>query len=226
MTSDLFTFLLLTSFLENKQTAEAKEQREKWLHGLGTLWEEENSKNRRRKSASYSPHTLHYKARFGSIVKLFVAVVLKPVSFKSTNGSNEKKAIENLKKAGLMIAGAAVQKLMTNLKEEQEILMNLADMLIEGYAAESALLRVEKLVGMWGEEKAALHIDLARIYLHKAIEKSAWAGKQAIYAFAEGDEMRMMLIGLKRFTKIEPFNLKEARRRVADYLLDKNDYTL
>ena len=96
MTSDLFTFLLLTSFLENKQTAEAKEEREKWLHGLGTFWEEENSKNRRRKSASYSPHTSHYKVRFGSIVKLFVAVVLRPVSFKSTNGSNEKKAIENM----------------------------------------------------------------------------------------------------------------------------------
>ena len=139
--------------------------------------------------------------------------------------AKEKNAILNLKKAGLMIAGAAVQKLMTNLKDEQEVLMSLADMLIEGYAAESALLRVEKIISMRGEEQSGIYMDLARIYLHKAIEKSSWAGKQAIYAFADGDEMRMMLIGLKRFTKIEPFNLKEARRRVANYLLDKNDYT-
>ncbi len=140
--------------------------------------------------------------------------------------ANEKRAIKNLKKAGLMIAGAAVQKLMTNLKEEQEILMSLADMLIEGYTAESALLRAEKIVSLRGEEENRIYKDLVRIHLHNAIEKSSWAGKQAIYAFAEGDEMRMMLIGLKRFTKIEPFNLKEARRRVADFLLEKNDYAI
>ncbi len=138
--------------------------------------------------------------------------------------AKEKTAIQNLKKAGLMISGAAVQKLMTNLKDEQEILMNLADMLIEGYAAESALLRVEKIISMRGKEASEIYMDLARIYLHTAIEKSIWAGKQAIYAFADGDELRMMLIGLKRYTKIEPFNLKEARRRVANYLLEKNDY--
>ena len=124
-----------------------------------------------------------------------------------------------------MIAGAAVQKLMTNLKDEQEVLMSLADMLIEGYAAESSLLRAEKIISMRGKEQSAIYMDLARIYLYCAIEKASWAGKQAIYAFADGDEQRMMLIGLKRFTKIEPFNLKDARRRVADFLLEKNDYT-
>lgn len=138
----------------------------------------------------------------------------------------EKKWLRNLKKAGLMIAGAAVQKFMTNLKDEQEILMHLADMLIEGYAAESALLRTEKIVSMRGEEKSGIYIDLARIYLHSAIEKSAWAGKQAIFAFAQGDEERMMLMGLKRFMKTEPFNLKEARRRVADRMLQANDYCI
>jgi alkylation response protein AidB-like acyl-CoA dehydrogenase len=140
--------------------------------------------------------------------------------------SKEKKWIKNLKKAGLMIAGAAVQKFMTNLKDEQEILMDLADMLIEGYAAESAMLRAEKIAGMKGEEKSTVYIDMARIYLHNAMEKAAWAGKQAVFAFAEGDEQRMMLIGLKRFTKTEPYNLKEARRRVANFLLKANDYTL
>jgi alkylation response protein AidB-like acyl-CoA dehydrogenase len=140
--------------------------------------------------------------------------------------AREKKAIKNLKKAGLMIAGAAVQKFMTNLKDEQEILMHLADMLIEGYAAESALLRAEKIVNMRGEEKSGIYMDLARIYLHMAMEKASWSGKEAIYAFAQGDEQRMMLIGLKRFTKMDPYNLKEARRRVADFLLQANDYSL
>ena len=138
--------------------------------------------------------------------------------------AKERKALKGLKKAGLMIAGAAVQKFMTNLKEEQEIIMHLADMLIEGYAAESALLRTEKLISMWGEEKAKYHIDLARIYLHNAMTRATWAGREAIMAFTEGDEQRMILMGLKRFTKMEPFNLKDARRRIADYLLEKDDY--
>ncbi len=123
-----------------------------------------------------------------------------------------------------MIAGAAVQKLMTKLKDEQEILMHLADMLIEGYVAESALLRAEKIAQLKGEEAAALPIMMAKVNLINAVEKINWAGKQAIYAFADGDEMRMMLLGLKRFTKTEPFNLKVARREIADHLLENNEY--
>ena len=138
--------------------------------------------------------------------------------------AKEKKVLSNLKKAGLMISGAAIQKLQDKLRDEQEIIMSLSDMLIEGYTAESTLLRVEKIIKMKGEEAGAIYKDLAMVYLHKAIEKSIWAGKQAIYAFAEGDEMRMMLMGLKRFTKIEPYNLKDARRRIANYLLEKNKY--
>lgn len=136
----------------------------------------------------------------------------------------EKKYLTNLKKAGLMVAGGAVQKLMTKLSEEQEVLMNLADMMIEGYVAESVILRVEKLVGIRGEEACTHEIDMARIFLHNAMEDIARAGREAIYAFAEGDEMRMMLMGLKRFTKEEPFNVKESRRRVADYVIGKNEY--
>ncbi len=138
--------------------------------------------------------------------------------------AKEKKALNNLKKAGLMVSGAAVQKFMMKLSDEQEVLMNLADMLIEGYVAESVLLRVEKLIGIRGEQACSIQKDMAMIYLHEAIEKAASAGKQAIYAFAEGDELRLMLLGLKRFTKIEPFNLKEARRRVANYALEKGEY--
>lgn len=137
----------------------------------------------------------------------------------------EKKALANLKKAGLMVAGAAVQKFMMKLSDEQEILMNLADMMIEGYAAESALLRVEKLISQRGEKACEIQKELAMIYLHHAIEKAAAAGKEAINSFAEGDEQRMMLMGLKRFTKVEPYNLKNARRKVADHFIEKGDYT-
>jgi alkylation response protein AidB-like acyl-CoA dehydrogenase len=138
--------------------------------------------------------------------------------------AKEKRVLSNLKKAGLMVSGAAVQKFMMKLSDEQEVLMNLADMLIEGYVAESVLLRVEKLIGIRGEQACAIQKDIAMIYLHEALEKASSAGKQAIYAFAEGDELRLMLLGLKRFTKIEPFNLKEARRRVANYALEKGEY--
>jgi alkylation response protein AidB-like acyl-CoA dehydrogenase len=138
--------------------------------------------------------------------------------------SRQKKALQNLKKAGLMVAGAAVQKFMTKLSDEQEILMNLADMLIEGYVAESILLRVEKLAGIRGEANCEIEKEMAIIYLHSAIEKAAAAGKQAIYGFAEGDELRLMLLGLKRFTKIEPHNLKSSRRKVADYVIEKGYY--
>ena len=136
----------------------------------------------------------------------------------------EKKVLKNLKKGGLMIAGAAVQKFMTNLSHEQEILMNLADMLIEGYVAESVVLRVEKLAGIKSVESCQRQIDMAMIYLHKAVNEITIAAKEAVYAFAEGDEQRMLLLGLKRFSKIEPYNLKEARRRIADEMLDRNEY--
>lgn len=136
----------------------------------------------------------------------------------------EKKVIQNLKKAALMVAGAAVQKFMMKLSEEQEIIMNLADMVIEIYAAESILLRVEKRIELLGAEANKLHEDMAIIYLHRAVEKINNAGKAAITSFAESDELRVMLMGLKRFTKIEPANLKNARRRIADELIAKNDY--
>ncbi|MCU0338306.1 MAG: acyl-CoA dehydrogenase family protein [Spirosomaceae bacterium] len=136
----------------------------------------------------------------------------------------EKKVIKNLKKAALMVAGAAVQKFMMKLSDEQEILMNVADMVIEIYAAESALLRTEKLIGVRGEVACELQKDMTICYLHEAVEKINSAGKNAIMAFAEGDELRVMQMGLKRFTKIEPMNLKNARRRVAEAMIEENKY--
>ncbi len=136
----------------------------------------------------------------------------------------EKKVIKNMKKATLMVAGAAVQKFMMKLSHEQEILMNVADMAIELYVAESALLRVEKLMDLRGEAAVSLQKDMAMVYLHKAVERLSSAAKTAITSFAEGDELRVMLMGLKRFTKIEPMNLKDARRRVADAIIEEKKY--
>lgn len=138
--------------------------------------------------------------------------------------AKEKNALRNLKKAGLMVSGAAVQKFMMKLSDEQEVLMNLADMLIEAYVAESTILRVEKMISLRGEKACEAEKQMAIIYLHHAIEKATSAAKEAIYAFAEGDELRLMLLGLKRFTKIDPYNLKEARRKVANYVIEKGEY--
>jgi len=138
--------------------------------------------------------------------------------------AKEKKVLKNLKKAALMIAGAAVQKFMMKLSHEQEVLMDVADMIIEIYVAESALLRVEKLIGVKGEEANALQTDMALVYLHDAVDKINSAGRSAITSFAEGDELRVMLMGLKRFTKIDPMNLKDARRRIADAMLAENKH--
>jgi len=136
----------------------------------------------------------------------------------------EKKVLKNLKKAALMIAGAAVQKFMMKLSHEQEIMMNVADMIIEIYVAESALLRAEKLVSMKGEEAVGLQIEMAKVYLHDAVSKCQQAGREAIQAFAEGDELRVMLMGLKRFTKIDPYNTKDVRRKIADAQIAENKY--
>jgi len=138
--------------------------------------------------------------------------------------AKEKRVLSNLKKAGLMVAGAAVQKYMMKLSEEQEVLMNLADILIECYVAESTILRVEKLIALQGEQSAGIQKEMALIYLHYAVDKAATSAKQAIVAFAEGDELRLMLLGLKRFTKVDPYNLKEARRKVAQYVIEKGEY--
>jgi alkylation response protein AidB-like acyl-CoA dehydrogenase len=136
----------------------------------------------------------------------------------------EKKYVKNFKKAILMVAGSAVQKLMMTLAKEQEILMNIADMMIETYVAESVLLRAEKLVHLKGEQEAASQIDMMRIYINDAADRIHVSGKNAINAYADGDEQRMMLMGLKRFTKVTPMNTKDARRRIAEKLIDANNY--
>jgi alkylation response protein AidB-like acyl-CoA dehydrogenase len=138
--------------------------------------------------------------------------------------AREKKYISNFKKAVLMVAGAAAQKLMMELSKEQEVLINIADMMIDLYVSESVLLRVEKLSGLKGAENCAAQLEIMRVYLNDAADRINKNGKEAINSFADGDELRMMLMGLKRFTKTEPFNAKEARRVVAAKLISENKY--
>lgn len=137
----------------------------------------------------------------------------------------EKKLIANMKKAILLTAGAAAQKLMMKLESEQEILMNIADMAIETFVCESALLRLIKLTEQKGDAATALQADMVKTYLNDAADRVHKSGKDAINGFAEGDEQRMMLLGLKRFTKTAPFNTKDARRRIADKLISDGRYT-
>ncbi|HPH32160.1 MAG TPA: acyl-CoA dehydrogenase family protein, partial [Chitinophagaceae bacterium] len=136
----------------------------------------------------------------------------------------ERKLIANLKKAILMASGAAVQKLMMKIENEQEILMNISDMAIETFNAESVLLRVMKMVEEKGEANSQVYLDMMRTYLYDAADRVNKSGKDAINSFSDGDEQKMILIGLKRFTKAEPFNTKDARRRIADQMIAAGKY--
>jgi len=138
--------------------------------------------------------------------------------------SKERKLIANLKKAILMVSGAAVQKLMMKIDTEQEVLMNIADMAIHTFNAESVLLRVLKMVEQKGEDANNHYVDIMRTYLYDAADSVNKSGKDAVNSFADGDEQRMILMGLKRFTKAEPFNSKDARRRIADKMIAEGKY--
>jgi hypothetical protein len=127
----------------------------------------------------------------------------------------ENKAVSNMKKCILMVSGTAVQKYMMTLAKEQEILMHIADMAIDTYVAESVLLRVRKLVALKGEEECQIPLAMDRLNIH---------AKNAIQAISEGDEQRMLLMGLKRFTKTQGLNTVEARRKVAVALITANKY--
>jgi hypothetical protein len=137
----------------------------------------------------------------------------------------ELKVIANFKKAILMCAGAAAQQLMMQLEHEQEILMNLADMAIDTFQAESVLLRAMKMSNN-NNPNAAIATDIARTFIYDAADRININGKAAINAFATGDTQRMMLLGIKRFTKAGNFNTKDARRRIAAAIIEKEKYFL
>jgi alkylation response protein AidB-like acyl-CoA dehydrogenase len=137
----------------------------------------------------------------------------------------EEKALKNAKKAFLLTAGGAVQKLMAKLKDEQEIIMNAADMLIDIYVMESLLLRVKKIFEK-GDKAEQVYVDILKVFFNDALNRININGKDALQSFAEGDELRIMLMGLKRFTKYEPVNVKEARRHIAAKIIEAGKYNL
>ena len=139
--------------------------------------------------------------------------------------AEEKALLAKLKKAFLMVAGSAVQKYGTELDKHQQLLMAASDMLIEIYMAESAILRTEKLVAKIGEDAAKVQIAMTRLYLYHATDIINNKGKEGIASFAEGDEQRMMLMGLRRFTKYDNMpNVVALRDIVADKVIAENEY--
>lgn len=149
-------------------------------------------------------------------------------SFESIDTSElfamEKDLVHKLKKVFLMVGGKAAMTLQDRIEDEQEIMMNLADVMIEIYAAESVLLRTEKLVSLRGEAACGAQIAMSKIYLYEAIDKVEAAAKEAIVSFAKGDEQKVLLMGLKRFTKPDFINTKELRRQVADVMIAEGKY--
>lgn len=137
--------------------------------------------------------------------------------------AEEEKTIEGMKKAVLMIAGASVQKFMMGMAKEQELIMLIADMLIEVYACESALLRVKKHQNK-NDELQALKEAIVQTYISDAAARTFQCGRTAINFFAEGDEARMMRLGLKRFTKTKEVDTISLRRKIAAYLLEQGRY--
>jgi len=137
----------------------------------------------------------------------------------------KRKLIVNFKKTILMVAGAALQKFTTTLQDEQEILMNLADMLIYTYGAESTMLRVQKLNSKYDENKLKVYKDILDVFMADAAFKINKAGIDSVNYFATGDEKQGMLMGMKRFTKVVSVNVVTARRRIADKLIEDNKYT-
>ncbi len=132
--------------------------------------------------------------------------------------------LDGFKKSVLMVAGSAVQKLMQTMAKEQEILMNIADMSIQTYLAESALLRVQQMIETKGEDACKEQIAIVKTLFVDTADRINKSAKDAINSFAEGDELRVMLMGLKRFTKTDPFNVKEARQLIATKIIDANEY--
>lgn len=143
---------------------------------------------------------------------------------KSVLFNAEKEVIKNLKKVFLMVGGKAAMALQDRIEDEQEVMMNLADILIEIYAAESAMLRTEKLISLRGEEACADYIAMTQIYMAQAVDKINAAAKEAIASFTKGDEQKVMLMGLKRFTKMDLVNTKELRRQVADTMIKEGKF--
>ncbi|MCK8141593.1 acyl-CoA dehydrogenase family protein [Flavobacterium sp. I-SCBP12n] len=139
--------------------------------------------------------------------------------------AEEKEMIGKLKQAFLMVAGGAVQKYGPDLDSHQQLLMAASDILIEIYMAESTILRTEKLAKKEGESKVQEQIAMAKLYLYKAVDIVTQKGKESVISFAEGDEQRMMLMGLRRFTKYTNMpNIVALRETITSKVVAENAY--
>ncbi|MGI8734564.1 MAG: acyl-CoA dehydrogenase family protein [Pyrinomonadaceae bacterium] len=136
----------------------------------------------------------------------------------------EQKLAANSKKVALMTLGTAAQKYMMKLGDQQEVLMGIADIIIDTYAMECAILRTQKFIGSQGEDAAARYIDMTRVFCNDAVERVEARAKNTLAAMAEGDELRTLLAALRRFTKLTPMNTVIARQRIADAMIGANRY--
>jgi len=140
--------------------------------------------------------------------------------------SVEKKAITHAKKSILLVLGTAVQKYQNELEKEQEVVMNISDMMISVFTAESALLRAEKIMDLRGEENSAIYIDIAKSYLADTLDNLQKWGKDALAYFSDGDTLVGYVKGLRLLTKYDIFNTIAAKRRVAEHVISANSYDL
>ena len=163
-----------------------------------------------------------------AIKKLMDEVLSGPSAAEELEGAlpEERKLVAQAKKLGLFAAGAATQKYMQAIQDQQEIMGAIADMTIETYAMESAVLRAQKIVQTKDESSAALPIAMTRVYLSQAMEKIESAARKVIAAIADGDMMRTQLAILRRLAKYEPFNTIELRQQIAQKMIERGKYTL
>jgi len=136
----------------------------------------------------------------------------------------EQKLAKNAKKVALMTLGTAAQKYMMALGDQQEVLMGIADIIMDAYAMESAILRAQKLAASQGEAAAARYVDMTQVFCNDAVERIEARAKNTLAGIAEGDELRTLLAALRRFTKMTPMNTITARQRIADVLIEANKW--
>jgi len=163
-----------------------------------------------------------------AIKKLMDEVLSGPSMAEDVEGSlaEERKLVAQAKKLGLFAAGAATQKYMQAIQDQQEIMGAIADMTIETYAMESAVLRAQKIVDTKGEAVAALPLAMTRVYMSQAFEKVESAARKVIAAVAEGDMLRTQLAILRRLAKYEPFNTVALRQEIAAKTIERGKFTL
>jgi alkylation response protein AidB-like acyl-CoA dehydrogenase len=136
----------------------------------------------------------------------------------------EQKLVQNAKKVALMALGTAAQKYMMKLGDQQEILMGIADVIMDTYAMETAILRTRKLAASQGEKAAARYVEMTQVFCNDAVGRIETKAKNTLAGMSEGDELRTLLAALRRFTKLQPMNTIAARQRIADEMIAANKY--